>query len=142
EALFEAGRFGQKNAQGFYQYVPDKKGRIQKTADDEVTGLLNAHIDAPKTMDDEEIIDRLMVPMALEMIRCLDEGIVATPAEADMALIMGIGFPMFRGGICRWLDNTGISEFCAKAEKYADLGEPYRLLDSIKAMAAEGKTFY
>ena len=93
-------------------------------------------------MVDEEIIDRLMVPMALEMIRCLDEGIVATPAEADMALVMGIGFPMFRGGICRWLDNTGISEFCAKAEKYVDLGEPYRLLDSIKTMASEGKTFY
>ena len=142
EALFEAGRLGQKNAKGFYQYVPDKKGRIQKTADDAVGVLLSDHIDAAKTMDDEEIIDRLMVPMALEMIRCLDEGIVATPAEADMALIMGIGFPMFRGGICRWLDNTGISEFCAKAEKYADLGEPYRLLDSIKAMAAEGKTFY
>ncbi|MEE3239802.1 MAG: fatty acid oxidation complex subunit alpha FadB [Pseudomonadota bacterium] len=142
EALFEAGRLGQKNAKGFYQYVADKKGRIQKTADDAVAGLLSSYTDAAKTMEQEEIIDRLMVPMALEMIRCLDERIVATPAEADMALIMGIGFPMFRGGICRWLDNTGIREFCAKAEKYAGLGEPYRLLDSIKSMAAEGKTFY
>ena len=142
EVLFGADRLGQKNAQGFYQYVADKKGRIQKTPDQTVADLLDGHVDAPIEMDDEMIVDRLMIPMALEMIRCLDEGIVATAAEADMALIMGVGFPMFRGGICRWLDNIGITEFCARAERFADLGAPYTLLDSLKTMAADNKTFY
>ena len=93
-------------------------------------------------MDDETIIDRLMIPMVLEMVRCLDEGIVATPAEADMAMIMGVGFPPFRGGIFRYLDTVGIQAFCDKAEQYSDLGPEYALLDSLVAMAKEGRTFY
>lgn len=140
--LFEAGRLGQKNGLGFYQYAPDKKGRIQKLADDKVAALLDGHIDTNKEMDDEEIIDRLMVPMALELVRCIDEGIVETAAEADMALIMGVGFPMFRGGICRYIDAMGAQAFCDKAVKYSDLGAQYELLDSLKAMAKEGRTFY
>lgn len=142
EILFEAGRLGQKNGLGFYQYVPDKKGRIQKVADEKVAALLVGNVDATKEMDDETIIDRLMVPMALELVRCLDEGIVASPAEADMALIMGVGFPMFRGGICRYIDSLGLQAFCDKAELYSDLGPQYALLDSLRSMAKEGRTFY
>ena len=142
EVLFEAGRLGQKNASGFYKYAPDKKGRIQKVADDSVAALLEGHVDASAEMDDETIIDRLMIPMALEMVRCLDEGIVASPAEADMAVIMGVGFPPFRGGIFRYLDTVGIQAFCDKAQQYSDLGPEYALLDSLLAMAKEGRTFY
>ncbi len=140
--LFEAGRLGQKNDKGFYQYLPDKKGRMQKQPDPAVAGLLEGNVASPTSMDDEEIIDRLMVPMALELVRCLDEGIVATPAEADMALIMGIGFPMFRGGICRYIDTMGAAAFCEKARKYEHLGAQYGLLDSLVDMAKSGKTFY
>lgn len=142
ELLFEAGRLGQKNGLGFYQYVPDKKGRIQKTPDDAVDALIKDHIDPANEMDDQMIIDRLMVPMALELVRCIDEGIVASPAEADMALIMGVGFPMFRGGICRYIDTMGVQAFCDKAEALGHLGAQYALLDSLKAMAKEGRSFY
>ena len=142
EVLFDAGRLGQKNSSGFYKYAPDKKGRIQKVADDSVAALLEGHVDSATTMEDETIIDRLMIPMALEMVRCLDEGIVASPAEADMAVIMGVGFPPFRGGIFRYLDTVGIQAFCDKAKQFSDLGPEYALLDSLKAMAKEGRTFY
>ena len=142
EVLFDAGRLGQKNSSGFYQYAPDKKGRIQKVADDSVAALLEGHVDSSVTMEDETIIDRLMIPMALEMVRCLDEGIVATPAEADMAVIMGVGFPPFRGGIFRYLDTVGIQAFCDKAKQFSDLGPEYALLDSLETMAKEGRTFY
>lgn len=142
EVLFENDRLGQKNGLGFYKYEPDKKGRIQKVADESVAAIFEGHVDAASEMDDETIIDRLMIPMALEMVRCLDEGIVATPAEADMAMIMGVGFPPFRGGIFRYLDTVGIQAFCDKAEQYSDLGPEYALLDSLVAMAKEGRTFY
>ena len=142
EILFEAGRLGQKNGLGFYQYVPDKKGRIQKVADEKVDALLAGNIDAEKTMDDQTIIDRLMVPMALELVRCIDEGIVASAAEADMALIMGVGFPMFRGGICRYIDTMGAQALCDKAAQFSDLGPQYEILDRLTAMAKEGRRFY
>lgn len=142
ELLFNAGRLGQKNDLGFYQYLPDRKGRIQKNVDPKVQELLVGHVDQKQEMEAEVVIDRLMIPMALEMIRCLDEGIVATPAEADMALIMGVGFPMFRGGIFRYIDTMGLSTFCEKANRYSHLGPQYELPVSIVAMADSGQSYY
>ena len=71
-----------------------------------------------------------------------DEGIVASAAEADMALIMGVGFPMFRGGICRYIDTMGAQALCDKAAQFSDLGPQYEILDSLTAMAKEGRRFY
>ena len=64
----------------------------------------------------------MMIPLCLETVRCLEDGIVETAAEADMGLIYGIGFPPFRGGALRYIDSIGVAEFVAMADKYADLG--------------------
>ncbi|KKK90864.1 hypothetical protein LCGC14_2718720, partial [marine sediment metagenome] len=85
-------RFGQKNKAGFYQYAPDRRGRLKKAQDPQAVELLSAITDAPKEFDKQEIIDRCMVPMINEVLLCLQENIVASPQEADMALIYGIGF--------------------------------------------------
>ena len=62
---------------------------------------------ATATPGDEEITDRLFLPMLLEATRVLEEGIVREPADVDMGLILGVGFPPFRGGILRWADTEG-----------------------------------
>ena len=80
--------------------------------------------------------------MANEAIRCLEEGIVASAAEADMALIYGLGFPPFRGGPLRYADTIGLANFVALADKYAHLGEIYQVTDKTRAMAASGAVFY
>ena len=90
----------------------------------------------------EEIVARCMVPMVNEVARCLEEKIVALPQEADMALIYGIGFPPFRGGACRYLDQTGLAEFVAIADKYASLGKLYDAPKLLRDMAASGKKFF
>ncbi|STJ57685.1 multifunctional fatty acid oxidation complex subunit alpha [Escherichia coli] len=59
-----------------------------------------------RDFSEEEIIARMMIPMVNEVVRCLEEGIIATPAEADMALVYGLGFPPFHGGAFRWLDTS------------------------------------
>ncbi|WP_444930559.1 fatty acid oxidation complex subunit alpha FadB [Microbulbifer sp. SSSA002] len=142
DVMYEAGRYGQKNNKGFYSYEQDKKGRPKKVATEESYELLKAHVAERREFEKDEIIERMMVPMATELARCLEEGIVDSPAEADMALIYGIGFPPFRGGIFAWLDSIGLDEFVKIADKYADLGELYKPTDRMREMAASGKTYY
>ena len=78
----------------------------------------------------------------MEMVHCLEEGIVASPAEADMSLVYGVGFPVFHGGICRWMDEVGLQEICDRADKYTHLGELYRPTEKLRQMAASGELFY
>ena len=142
QILFEANRLGQKNGVGFYKYETDKKGKPVKTADPQTVELLKQFIDAPKQFEDQEIIDRLMIALCNETVRCLEDNIVSTPAEADMAMIMGIGFPPFRGGPCRYIDQIGLQNYLALCDKYASLGKAYEAPQMIRDMAANGKTFY
>ena len=76
------------------------------------------------------------------MARCLEEGIVGSPTEADMALIYGLGFPSFRGGICRWMDEIGLAEICALGDQYSHISPLYQPTARMRAMAAKGETFY
>ena len=142
DVMFENNRYGQKNGKGFYDYTADERGRPQKTASPEAYELL-APIAAPMTdFDDQEIVARCMLPMATEMARCLEEGIVETAAEADMALILGLGFPRFRGGILRWADAIGMAKLQEFSERFQHLGKIYQLTESQKEMQARGKRYY
>ena len=142
DVMYENDRYGQKNAKGFYDYAPDKRGRIKKVPSEDAYQLLTPHVAKRRDFDAEEIIARTMIPMATEMARCLEEGIVGSAAEADMALIYGLGFPVFRGGVFRWVDSIGIKEFCALADKYADLGPLYAPTQGMRAMAEAGENYY
>jgi 3-hydroxyacyl-CoA dehydrogenase/enoyl-CoA hydratase/3-hydroxybutyryl-CoA epimerase/enoyl-CoA isomerase len=97
---------------------------------------------AKREFDTQEIIARVMIPMANEAIRCIEEGIVGSAAEADMALLYGLGFPPFRGGIFRYIETMGLANFVALADKYASLGPVYQISDGVRAMAASGKSYF
>lgn len=142
ERLFKAGRLGQKNGLGYYRYEKAQQGRVAKMPDPEVNQLLQLSGNLSPDIQPQEIIDRLLIPLAMEMAHCLEEGIVKSPTEADMALIWGIGFPAFRGGICRWMDEQGIESICQRAEAYLSLGELYRPPKELQSMATAGKLFY
>ena len=142
DIMYEENRYGQKNGKGFYDYLPDKKGKPQKNVSQDAIALLEAEFGKTKELTDEEIIARMMVPMATEIARCLEEGIVASAAEADMALIYGLGFPPFRGGIFRWMDEIGIQSFIDMAKQYESLGELYRPTEGMVKMAESGGRYY
>jgi 3-hydroxyacyl-CoA dehydrogenase/enoyl-CoA hydratase/3-hydroxybutyryl-CoA epimerase/enoyl-CoA isomerase len=91
---------------------------------------------------DEEILERMMVAMCIETSRCLEDGIVETSIEADMGLILGVGFPAFRGGALRYIDSMGLASFCRLTEKYKDLGELYRPTEEMKRKAEAGDRYY
>ena len=143
ELLYENKRLGQKNGVGFYKYEMDKRGKPKKVADEATYELLKATTDSDKqTFDDQAIIDRTMLAFCNETVRCLEDNIVSTPSEADMAMIMGVGFPPFRGGPCRYIDQMGLDNYLALCEKYAYLGKAYEAPQKILDMAAAGETFY
>ncbi len=142
DALYDANRLGQKNGKGFYSYEMDKKGKPAKVVDPSVQEILAPVVYEQREVTDEDIINFMMIPLCLETVRCLEDKIVETAAEADMGLIYGIGFPPFRGGALRYIDSIGVAEFVALADKYADLGPLYHPTAKLREMAANGQRFY
>jgi 3-hydroxyacyl-CoA dehydrogenase/enoyl-CoA hydratase/3-hydroxybutyryl-CoA epimerase/enoyl-CoA isomerase len=142
EVMFELERFGQKNGKGFYEYVADKRGKPAKTVNEEVYGMIADVVGERVEFEREDVIARMMLPMAIEMARCVEEGIVGTPAEADLALLYGVGFPPFRGGIFRWMDTVGMAHIAEASTKFAHLGKAYELTERMQEMLASGETYY
>lgn len=142
DALFDAGRFGQKNGLGFWCYKEDSKGKPKKEEDPAVDALLADVSQARRDFNEEEIIARMMIPMVNEVVRCLEEGIIASPAEADMALVYGLGFPPFHGGAFRWLDTLGSAKYLDMAQQYQQLGPLYEVPAGLSSKARTNETYY
>jgi 3-hydroxyacyl-CoA dehydrogenase/enoyl-CoA hydratase/3-hydroxybutyryl-CoA epimerase len=132
------GRFGRKNGKGFYDY-PQKPAKKKLWP-----GLKDLYPQlAPEVVDYEELKKRLLVTIALEAARVMEEGIVTDPREADVGSILAFGFAPFTGGVLSYIDGIGAKKFVKIAKglqkKYgAEFKAPKLLLD----MAEKGETFY
>jgi 3-hydroxyacyl-CoA dehydrogenase/enoyl-CoA hydratase/3-hydroxybutyryl-CoA epimerase/3-hydroxyacyl-CoA dehydrogenase/enoyl-CoA hydratase/3-hydroxybutyryl-CoA epimerase/enoyl-CoA isomerase len=136
--LVKAGRLGQKSGAGFYSYVKGSRG----TDDPFLAGLLAKLRTHKRDIAPEEITDRLFLPMLVEASRTLEEGIVRDPGDVDMGLLLGIGFPAFRGGILRWADTVGVPRILDNLARYTSLGKRFEPTESIRRLAAAGKGFF
>ncbi|RJT38796.1 3-hydroxyacyl-CoA dehydrogenase [Mesorhizobium waimense] len=132
------GRAGRKNGKGFYDYPakPAKK-KLWPGLKDLFPQL------RPEKVDYEELQQRLLVTIALEAARVMEEGIVTDPREADVGSILAFGFAPFTGGALSYIDGIGAKQFVKIAKglqkKYgAEFKAPKLLLD----MAEKGETFY
>ena len=138
DELVAAGRLGQKSGAGFYSYAKSSRG-----ADDPAfAALLDKVRRDRRTISPEEITDRLFLPMLTEASRCLSEGIVRDPGDVDMGLILGIGFPTFRGGLLRWADTEGLDKILSRLTKYEALGKRFEPTELLRQRAAAEKGFY
>ncbi|BFM51401.1 fatty acid oxidation complex subunit alpha FadB [Marinomonas sp. THO17] len=142
DRLFELERFGQKNGKGFYTYEPDRKGKPKKIFNEEINELLAPVVTSKTELSEEDIIARMMIPLCIETVRCLEEKIVSSAAEADMGLIYGIGFPPYLGGALHYLDQMGLQAFCDLADKYSHLGKLYEPTAKMREMAKNNETYY
>lgn len=142
DVMFDNQRFGQKNGQGFYRYTQDAKGKPRKENDEQADALL-AQVSQPiQKFSDDDIIARTMIPMINEVVRCLEEGIIASPAEGDMALVYGLGFPPFHGGVFRYLDTIGSANYVEMAQRYAHLGALYQVPLGLRSKAEHNESYY
>ncbi len=140
--LFNNNQLGQKSESGFYEYSIDKRGRPTKKVSDTTLAIIGEHRCSENKVDSKGVIDRLMIPMANEAIRCLEEGVVSTAEEVDMALLYGLGFPAFRGGIFRYIETLGLDNFVALADSYAHLGALYQISDQTRERAKSGQSYF
>lgn len=142
DVLYEANKFGQKNGQGFYSYSMDKKGKPKKIFSESILPLLTDVCANKQEFDAQTVIERMMIPMINEVVLCLQEGIIASPQEADMALVYGLGFPPFRGGVFRYLDTLGLDNYITMAKQHQHLGAMYHVPSLLLDMAEKGQSFY
>jgi 3-hydroxyacyl-CoA dehydrogenase/enoyl-CoA hydratase/3-hydroxybutyryl-CoA epimerase/3-hydroxyacyl-CoA dehydrogenase/enoyl-CoA hydratase/3-hydroxybutyryl-CoA epimerase/enoyl-CoA isomerase len=136
--LVKQGRLGQKSGAGFRKYGPKGKPEPDPAFD----AILAKHRIGDRVPSEAEITDRMFLAMLLEATRVLEEGIVRDPADVDMGLILGIGFPPYKGGILRWADSEGAAKILEKLAPYARLGKRFEPTESLKKLAATGGKFY
>jgi 3-hydroxyacyl-CoA dehydrogenase/enoyl-CoA hydratase/3-hydroxybutyryl-CoA epimerase len=134
-----AGRLGKKTGKGLYSYEGPKKTKVLDPQIYEIIGV------TPKqnAVADEEILERCILPMINEASRCLEEGIVSSASEVDLGMIMGTGFPPFRGGLLRYADSLGAKTLVERLKKYeARFGARYEPAPALVARAEHGQKFY
>ncbi len=136
-ALAKDGYLGKKNGKGFYLY----KGRRRKGTDASVYGRIASR--GAAKISAGEIVDRAVLLMIKEAALCLEEKIIERADHLDGALIFGIGFPPFRGGLLKYADKLGAKTIVEKLEELAKKhGERFTPPRSIAEMAKAGKGFY
>ena len=135
----ELGRYGRKNGKGFYDYPADGKKKLWP-------GLAEL---VPVTQPDgspalvAEIRQRLLHRQAVEAARCMEEGVVTDPREADVGAILGWGFAPWTGGPISYIDGIGAAAFVAQCDALAaKFGDRFTPPPSLREMAAKGESYY
>jgi 3-hydroxyacyl-CoA dehydrogenase/enoyl-CoA hydratase/3-hydroxybutyryl-CoA epimerase len=131
--MIEEGNLGKKTGQGFYKY---NKGKSNGVCDVPVNDNFNINC------ENEEIVDRLILIMVNEAIRCLQEKVVESPKDVDFGMIMGTGWAPFRGGPISYCDKIGADEVVKKLNKLATKSKYFEPCELLIEHANKNKKFY
>ncbi len=115
DAVLARGVTGRKGRRGFYRYVDSRPHGVDKE-----TAQLLRESTAGEPVGAAEVEERLVFNMINEAARAMSDGVVDAPETVDVAMIMGAGFPPFRGGLLRYADSLGLSRVADRLRHYAD----------------------
>ncbi len=142
EAIYQLGDYGRKTGAGYLDYSQDPPVPNPRVVEAVAKYYADNNVE-PRQASQEEIIDLMLACGINEAAYMIQEGICDRPADMDLAMVYGTGFPPYRGGILRYADKWGLDQVVSALEgleaKYGPRFTPAQLL---KDMAAEGKTFY
>ena len=129
---------GKKTGKGFYLHRVDKK-----IPNPTVVSLIKPYKTNKQTISLDIALDRMILGMLNEAARCLEEGVVSKPDYLDMAMILGTGFPPFRGGLCRYADARGLQNIVGKLSTFtAQFGPRFEPAPLLIKMAQDNTLFY
>jgi 3-hydroxyacyl-CoA dehydrogenase/enoyl-CoA hydratase/3-hydroxybutyryl-CoA epimerase len=129
-------RKGKRFGKGFYDYPEGEKKRLWP-------GLGEHYPRVEEQPNPEEVRKRILYVQAIETVRCLDEGVLTHPADADIGSIFGWGFPPHTGGTISFIETEGLGQFVSEADRLAETyGERFAVPESLRSMAEKGETFY
>jgi 3-hydroxyacyl-CoA dehydrogenase/enoyl-CoA hydratase/3-hydroxybutyryl-CoA epimerase len=129
------GRTGRKGGGGFYEYPADRRKHIWP-------GLSEHFPPAPAQPSVEAVKQRLLYVQALETARCLEEGVLSHPADADLGAVLGWGFPAWSGGTLSLIETVGVAKFVSQCEALAaQHGPRFAPTAQLRAMAETGEGF-
>lgn len=135
DRMLEAGRPGKLAGGGFYAYPENGKKHLWD-------GLNQQFKQSDESLDLSMIQDRLLYIQALETVRCVEEKVLTSIRDANIGSIMGIGYPVWTGGILQFINQTGLGNFIKRAEQLADaFGERFAVPQLLKDMQKDGLTF-
>ena len=142
ELIYQTGCYGRKTGAGYFDYSGDTPVP-NPTVVDVVRKYLEDNQASPKETSKQDIIDAMLALGINEAALMVEEGICNRPQDMDLALIYGLGFPPYRGGILRYADKWGLKNVYEKLidleKQYGPRFEPAAL---IKEMAEDGTLFY
>ncbi|HYM60632.1 MAG TPA: 3-hydroxyacyl-CoA dehydrogenase NAD-binding domain-containing protein [Thermoanaerobaculia bacterium] len=137
ETLLADGRLGKKNGRGVYVYKDGKRG----DPDPSVYSVMATS--SRKEIDANVAVERMVLAMVNEAALILDEKIVASAPELDLAMIMGTGFPPFRGGLLRYADSLGLPYIFGRLEDLAArVGPRFNASEPLRRLAQNDGKFY
>ncbi len=137
DGLLASGRLGAKNGRGFYRYRDGKR-----TVPDRETYNL-AGVGPARDLPPETVQERLLLSMVNEAAVCLEEQVCRGAAEVDLAMVLGTGFPPFRGGLLHHADEVGVAVVVDRLARLADAhGERFRPATLLRRMVREERRFF
>ncbi|MGZ3700853.1 MAG: 3-hydroxyacyl-CoA dehydrogenase NAD-binding domain-containing protein [Bdellovibrionota bacterium] len=139
EMIAASGRLGKKNGKGFYLYENGKEVGV----DESILEVVKNRNTRSAGLTDGELIQRMTYPMINEAALALADSVVKTPGEVDLGMIMGTGFPPFRGGLLRFADSEGVKRVAETLERFSGAGGGERLKPNaaLQEVARKG-SFY
>jgi 3-hydroxyacyl-CoA dehydrogenase len=143
DAVVAAGRIGQKVGKGYYDYDADRRRTPSKEVEQIILDTSEKMQVRRRKVDDQEILERLLLPIVNEGARCLEEGMAYRPVDIDVIFINGAGWPAWRGGPMFWADTQGMKAIRDKLAHYAEATGDTNLKPAalIERLAQEGGSF-
>ncbi len=144
DALCEAGHYGQKTGKGYFRYDAGSRTPLRDPEVEKIILETSSRFGINRRpIAEEEILERMILPMINEGARILDEGIAARPGDVDVIWVYGYGWPVWRGGPMYYADRLGPAHIRDRLAFYADRSrdETLRPAPLLQRRAAEGRGF-